>query len=146
MEEDEVDTQKNTVSNQQGQQKRTDKEKKKYEKKILELTKNNSKLNADLEMWRRKCNVIQEKYQSMKSLFNKDKFIGLPNREEENNMNHPNHPKKCPPNTPNTINQKLSNPHSQLIDELNSMAEQLKSARAKKHVSFAEEVDVEDDE
>lgn len=41
-------------------------EKKKLEKKIVELTKNNSKLIADNEMWRRKCNVIQEKYQSMK--------------------------------------------------------------------------------
>lgn len=96
-------------------------------------------------MWRRKCSVIQEKYQSMKSLFNKDKFIGLPNREEENNMNHPNHPKKYPPNTPNTLQPKI-NPHSQLIEELNSMAEQLKSARPKKQVTFAEEVAIEEDE
>ena len=28
----------------------------------------------------------------MKALFNKDKFIGRPNREEENNINHPNNP------------------------------------------------------
>lgn len=112
----------------------------------MELTKNNSKLNADIEMWRRKCGVIQEKYQSMKSLFNKDKFIGLPNREEENNINHPNNTnpkdhKKYPFQTPVSYQAKIGNPN--LMDELNSMAEQLKSARVKKHVSFAENGDAE---
>jgi hypothetical protein len=30
----------------------------------------------------------------MKVLFNKDKYIGRPNREEENNINHPNNPNR----------------------------------------------------
>ncbi len=96
-------------------------EKKKLEKKIVELTKNNSKLIADNEMWRRKCNVIQEKYQSMKSLFNKDKFIGIPNREEENNINHPNNgntkeQKKYLFQTPASYQHKLGNQNSNLMD------------------------------
>ena len=38
----------------------------------------------------------------MKSIFNKDKFIGIPNREEENNINHPNY-------TGNKDNKKYNN-------------------------------------
>lgn len=60
--------------------KMNNKQRRTLQKKILELNKNNSKLNADNEMWRRKCTIIQDKYQSMKSIFNKDKFIGIPNR------------------------------------------------------------------
>ena len=33
-------------------------------------------------MWRRKCNVVQEKYQNMRSLLSKDKSIGRPREEE----------------------------------------------------------------
>ena len=86
------------------------KEKKALEKKVLELTKNISRLNLDIETWRRKCIVIQEKYQSMKALFNKDKFIGRPSREEEN-VSVGN--RKCSFPKPSS--------HDNIIEELNLM-------------------------
>lgn len=113
-------------------QKNESKEKKALEKKVLELTKNISRLNLDIETWRRKCIVIQEKYQSMKALFNKDKFIGRPTREDENNINHPNHPKKYPfPSKTHTHN-------DHIIEELNLMTEQLKSVRVRKQPGLEE--------
>lgn len=87
---------------------------------MLELTKNISRLNLDIETWRRKCIVIQEKYQSMKALFNKDKFIGRPNREEENNINHPNNPnrenKKIPIQAGNLQFSTKNNPNQNIIE------------------------------
>jgi WD40 repeat protein len=82
-------------------------------------------------VWRRKCSIIQDKYQSMRTLFDKDKFIGRPIREEENNINYTNNAKdqrkyNYPP-SPNTYHNKLPPGHASVIDELNSMAEKLKS-------------------
>ena len=37
-----------------------EKDKKNYEKKIIDLTKINRQLSADVEMWRRKCSIVQE--------------------------------------------------------------------------------------
>ena len=67
-----------------------DKERKMLLKKIDELTKNNNKLIADMEITRKKCIIINDKYLSMRTLFDKDKFVGGRSREEENNINHPN--------------------------------------------------------
>ena len=58
-----------------------EKERKTYERKIFELTKTNNKLGADVEMWRRKCGIVQDKYSSLRGLFDKDKYIGRPPRE-----------------------------------------------------------------
>jgi len=100
-------------------------------------------------MLRRKCNIVQEKYQSMRSLFNKDKFIGRPLREEENNINTTNNnpnlkdQRKYTFNTPNNCQNKQptnnSNNANSIIEELNTMAENLKSntfQRAKKTLNF----------
>ena len=35
-------------------------------------------------MWRRKCSIFQEKYHNINVRVAKDKFIGLPNRSEDN--------------------------------------------------------------
>jgi predicted RNase H-like nuclease (RuvC/YqgF family) len=79
------------MSNNQTNSKPNEPEKKNLERKIIELTRNNNKLSSEVEVWRRKCNIIQDKYQSMRTLFDKDKFIGRPIREEENNINYPNY-------------------------------------------------------
>ena len=55
-----------------------EREKKNFERKIVELSKTNRQLSTEVEMWRRKCNVVQEKYQNMRSLLSKDKSIGRP--------------------------------------------------------------------
>lgn len=59
-------------------QKIDEKERKNYEKKIIDLTKTNRQLSADVEMWRRKCSVVQEKYHNINIKMAKDKFIGRP--------------------------------------------------------------------
>lgn len=51
-----------------------------YEKKIDEMTKKNNKLLADNETWRRKCEVVTGKYHNIRSVFNKDRFVGRANR------------------------------------------------------------------
>lgn len=58
-----------------------EREKRMYEKKIYDLKKTNSHLAKDAEMWRRKCSIVNEKYQSNRMA--KDKYIGLPPREED---------------------------------------------------------------
>ena len=93
-------------------------EKKGLERKILELTRNNTKLSSDLAVWRRKCSIIQDKYQSMRTLFDKDKFIGRPIREEENNINYTNNAKdqrKYPYSSPNPFQPKHSTQHASVI-------------------------------
>lgn len=60
-----------------------EKEKKNYEKKIIDLTKTNRQITHEVEMWRRKCNVVHEKYQNMRSLLSKDKGIGRPSSYKE---------------------------------------------------------------
>lgn len=57
-----------------------EKEKKNFEKKIIDLTKTNRQISHEVEMWRRKCNVVQEKYQNIRSLLSKDKGIGIGGR------------------------------------------------------------------
>ena len=39
-------------------------------------------------MWRRKCTIVQDKYNSMKNLVHKDKFIGIGRsiKDEETNV------------------------------------------------------------
>jgi len=84
----------------------------------------------------------------MRSLFNKDKFIGRPIREEENNINYPNNQakeqRKYNYSTPvsNCQNKLIHNP-SAIMDELNMMAEQIRSShtnnfnnRVKKTLTF----------
>jgi predicted RNase H-like nuclease (RuvC/YqgF family) len=115
-----------------------------YQKKIEELTRNINKLNGDVEMWRKRANHFQDKYHSMRSVFNKDRYIGINNREEENNINHPNNTAvketRKVSQTPAGFPSKMGNPNSNLMEELNSMADHLKSARVqKKQVSFAGE-------
>ena len=86
----------------------------------------------------------------MRSLFNKDKFVGRSNKEEENNINHPNNSavkdtRKNNTQTPANYQTKMGNQNSNLLDELNSMAEQLKSARVnKKNVTFEDEVELDE--
>jgi hypothetical protein len=68
----------------------------------------------------------------MRTLFDKDKFIGRPMREEENNINYTNNPAKdqrkyiyaSPISYPAKPN---SQQHSSVIEELNSMVDKLKS-------------------
>ena len=43
-----------------------------------------------MDISRKKCAIIYEKYVSMRALFDKDKFVGGRSKEEENNINHPN--------------------------------------------------------
>lgn len=57
------------------------------EKKIIELNKTNRQLGADVEMWRRKCSVVQEKYHNMNTQMAKDKFIGLPHSNNKKGNN-----------------------------------------------------------
>ena len=59
-----------------------EKDKKNYEKKIIDLTKINRQLSADVEMWRRKCSIVQEKYHNINVKMAKDKFIGRPREQE----------------------------------------------------------------
>lgn len=60
--------------------KTAEQEKKRLERKIIELTRNNSKLSSEVEVLRKKSNTLQDKYKSICTLFDKDKFIGLPTR------------------------------------------------------------------
>ena len=43
----------------------------------------------ELEVQRKKCEVMTEKYNSLKGLFNKDRFIGITVKEEESNNYQP---------------------------------------------------------
>ena len=54
-----------------------EKERKSFEKKIQDLTRSNKQMMAEIETWRRKCVVIQEKYNSIRTFTGKDKFIGI---------------------------------------------------------------------
>lgn len=102
---------------------------------------------------------MQEKYQSMRSLFNKDKFIGRPSREEEFNtvisaskdlkylLANP----SLSPFVRNTLTpvRQTGNPNpirgnlasnTSMIDEVNVMLEQLKSgSRVKRSLNYEEE-------
>lgn len=51
--------------------------KKKYDKKIEELNKNNKALVKELEVQRKKCETMTEKYNNLKTIFTKDRFIGI---------------------------------------------------------------------
>ena len=51
-------------------------DRKNYERKIVDLTKTNRQITHEAEMLRRKCNVVQEKYQNIRSLLSKDRGIG----------------------------------------------------------------------
>lgn len=59
-----------------------ERERKNFERKIVDLNKINRQLSADVEMWRRKCSVIQDKYHNANMRMAKDKFIGRPREEE----------------------------------------------------------------
>jgi len=98
-------------------------------------------------VWRRKCGIIQDKYQSLRSLFDKDKFIGLPMREEENNINHQNgnvihkdyrKPYNSGANSNPNLNRSM-NQNSNMLEELNSMAEKFKAGLkvTKKPMNYA---------
>jgi predicted RNase H-like nuclease (RuvC/YqgF family) len=47
------------------------------ERKFQELSKSNRQLSSELEKTRRKCEVVQDKYQNMRNLVSKDKNIGI---------------------------------------------------------------------
>ena len=87
---------------------------------MIEQTKTNNKLAADLQMWRRKCGIVQEKYQSLRSLFDKDKFIGRPLRQQEKQV------KKYQYTTPYPF-PKQQQPVSNVLQELNSMTNKLRA-------------------
>jgi predicted RNase H-like nuclease (RuvC/YqgF family) len=53
-----------------------EKERRELERRIQDLSKTNRQITAELEKSRRKCEVVQEKYQSIKNLVSKDKNIG----------------------------------------------------------------------
>lgn len=53
-----------------------ERERRELERKIQDLSKNNRQITAELEKNRRKCEIVQEKYQSIKNLVSKDKNIG----------------------------------------------------------------------
>lgn len=59
----------------------------------------------------------------MRSLFDKDKFIGRPLREEENNINTTNNPS----NAARKVAYSPAPKQSSVMEELNSMADKLKS-------------------
>ena len=103
-----------------------DKERKMLMKKIYELSKNNNKLIAEMEITRKKNSIIYEKYLSMRALFDKDKFVGGKTKEEENNINHPNFSaakeQRKRGQTPATHQAKMNNQNNNLLDELNHMA------------------------
>jgi cobalamin biosynthesis protein CbiG len=46
------------------------------------LNKSNRQLSSELEKTRRKCEVVQDKYQNMRNLVSKDKNIGVGRQEE----------------------------------------------------------------
>ena len=55
-----------------------EKDKKNFQRKIVDLTKANRQITHEVEMLRRKNNVVQEKYQNIRLLLSKDKGIGRP--------------------------------------------------------------------
>lgn len=57
-----------------------EREKKEMERRFQDLAKSNRQLTGELEKTRRKCEVVHEKYQSIKNLVSKDRNIG---RQEE---------------------------------------------------------------
>ena len=67
----------NSTSLSSGPNKLDERERKNYMKKIMDLNKINRQLSADVEMWRRKCLIVQEKYHNMNAKMAKDKFIGI---------------------------------------------------------------------
>lgn len=52
-----------------------EKERKNLENKVASLTKANRQINQEAEMWRRKCQIIQEKYQNVRIILTKDKSL-----------------------------------------------------------------------
>ena len=111
--------------NQRNEQNRRmeEKDKRNFEKKIIDLTKTNRQISHEVEMWRRKCNVVQEKYQNIRSLLSKDKGIGVgrqslnPSKEE----------------TDSAGNKKRTT--TSMLDEINEMSNQLDSYKLKKVMS-----------
>ena len=59
-----------------------ERERKNFQRKIIDLTKINRQLSSDVEMWRRKCSVIQDKYHNANARMAKDKFIGRPREQD----------------------------------------------------------------
>jgi len=53
-----------------------EKERRELERRVQDLSRTNRQLAGELEKSRRKCEVVQEKYQSIKNLVSKDKNIG----------------------------------------------------------------------
>ena len=98
-----------------------EKQKKNYEKKIIDLTKTNRQISHEAEMWRRKCNVVQEKYQNIRSLLSKDKGIGRQAGDES------------------ITRDKKTKMNSSMLDEINEMASQLDSLKLKKTMTSGEE-------
>lgn len=105
-----------------------EREKKEMERKVQDLAKNNRQLASELEKTRRKCEIVQEKYQSIKNLVSKDKNIG---RQEEPSFSKPE--KK--------MEKQASN--RQLIDELDGMIENMdridRLKKTKSYTAFEEQ-------
>ncbi len=78
-------------------------------------------------MWRRKCGVIQEKYQNMKNVFHKDKFIGRP-REDDNS-----YPKE------RKLNQSMSTRNVAMLEEVNNMIDTFEP-KLKRGFSYEEQI------
>lgn len=88
----------------------------------------------------------------MRTLFDKDKFIGRPIREEENNINYTNNgnvkdQRKYAYTSPISFPNKNTSQHSTVMEELNSMAEKLKSnfRGMKKSLNLIEESSPDDE-
>ena len=96
----------------------------------MELGKSNRQLSADVEMWRRKCGVIQEKYQSMRNIFNKDKFIG---RKKDDEIASGAKDRK--------LNQSVNSKSAVTLEEVNNLLENFnvnQSVRLKNKVTYEE--------
>lgn len=92
-----------------------EKDRKNYERKIVDLTKTNRQITHEVEMLRRKCNVVQEKYQNIRSLLSKDKGIGRPIKDFDELSNK---------------DKKVRN--NNMMEEINEMANQLDSLKIEK--------------
>ena len=85
-------------------------------------------MSHEVEMWRRKCNVVQEKYQNIRSLLSKDKSIGVGRQSLSYGQDNAGLGEK-----------KMSGKTGYMLEEINEMANQLEHIKMRKNTSNAEE-------
>lgn len=83
-----IEEQEANVVNSNNIKRLEEKDRKNYERKIVDLTKTNRQVTHEVEMLRRKCIVVQEKYQNIRSLLSKDRGIGRQNKDADEMSNN----------------------------------------------------------